>query len=63
MREIAVELSYEKILEAALKLTEDDKERLLFSLNENYAKALDDMAKDACESHHRGESVRLKDLP
>ena len=63
MPEIAIELSYEKILEAASRLTEDDKERLFFSLNENYAEALDEMARDARESHQRGESVRLKDLP
>ncbi len=63
MPEIAIELSYEKILEAASRLTEDDKERLFFSLNENYAKALDEMARDARKSHKRAESVRLKDLP
>jgi len=62
MPEIALELSYEKILEAAAKLTEEDKERLLFSLNNDYAKALDEMAKEARESHQRGESIRLKDL-
>jgi len=62
MPEIALELSYEKILEAATKLTEEDKERLFFSLNNDYAKALDEMAKEARESHQRGESIRLKDL-
>jgi len=62
MPEIALELSYEKILEAAAKLTQEDKERLLFSLNNDYAKALDEMAKEARESHQRGESIRLKNL-
>jgi len=62
MPEIALELSYEKILEAATKLTEEDKERLFFSLNNDYAKALDEMAKEARESHQRGESIRLKNL-
>jgi len=33
MPKIALELTYEKILEAAAKLTEEDKERLFFSLN------------------------------
>lgn len=62
MPEIAIELTYEKIFEAASKLTEEDKERLFFSLNRDYAKALDEMGKEAWESHQRGESVRLKDL-
>jgi len=62
MPEIALELSYEKILEAATKLTQEDKERLFFSLNNDYAKALDEMAKEARESHQRGESIRLKNL-
>ncbi len=62
MPEIAIELTYEKILEAASKLTEEDKERLFFSLNKNYAKALDKMGEEAWESHQRGESIRLKDL-
>lgn len=30
MPEIAIELTYEKIIEAASKLSEDDKERLFF---------------------------------
>jgi len=62
MPEIALELTYEKILEAAAKLTEEDKERLFFSLNNDYAKALDEMGKEARENHQRGESIRLKDL-
>ena len=62
MPEIALELTYEKILEAAAKLTEEDKERLIFSLNNDYAKALDEMGKEARENHQRGESIRLKDL-
>jgi len=62
MPEIAIELTYEKIFEAASKLTEEDKERLFFSLNRDYANALDEMRKKAWESHQRGESVKLKDL-
>ena len=62
MPKIALELTYEKILEAATKLNEEDKERLFFSLNKNYAKALDEMGKEAQESHQRSESIRLKDL-
>ena len=38
MPEIAIELTYEKIIEAASKLSEDDKERLFFSLNKDYSK-------------------------
>ena len=62
MPEIAIEITYEKILEAAAKLSEDDKERLFFSLNKEYAKALDRMQREAWESHQKGESVRLRDL-
>ncbi len=62
MPKIAIEITYEKILEAASKLSEDDKERLFFSLNKDYAKALDEMRKEAWKSHQRGESFRLRDL-
>jgi len=62
MPEIAIELTYEKIIEAASKLSEDDKERLFFFLNRDYAKALDKMRKEAWESHQQGESVQLRDL-
>jgi len=62
MPEIAIELTYEKIIEAASKLSDDDKERLFFSLNKDYAKALDEMRKEASKSHQQGESIRLRDL-
>jgi hypothetical protein len=62
MPEIAIELTYEKIIEAASKLSEEDKERLFFSLNEDYAKALDDMRKEAWDDHQQDKSVLLKDL-
>lgn len=62
MPEIAIEITYEKIIEAASKLSEDDKERLFFFLNKDYAKALDDMRKKAWKNHQQGESVRLRDL-
>ncbi len=62
MPEIAIELTYEKILEAASKLSEDDRERLFLSLNKDYAKSLDQLQKEAWESHQQGESIRLRDL-
>jgi hypothetical protein len=62
MPEIAIELTYEKIIEAASKLSEEDKERLFFSLNKDYAKALEDMRKEAWDNHLQDKSVRLKDL-
>ena len=62
MPKIALELTYEKILEAATKLNEEDKERLFFSLNKDYAKALDEMRIEARKNHQRCESIRLKDL-
>ncbi len=62
MPKIAIELTIEKIIEAASKLSEDDKERLFFSLNRDYAKALDEMRKDAWKNHRQGESAQLRDL-
>ena len=62
MPKIAIELTYEKIIEAASKLSEEDKERLFISLNKDYAKALDEMRKDAWKKHGKGESVHLRDL-
>ena len=62
MPEIAIEITYEKIIEAASKLSEDEKERLFFFINKNYAKALNKMRKEAWESHQQGESVQLRDL-
>ena len=62
MPKIAIELTYEKIIEAASKLSEDDKERLFFCLNKDYAKALDEMRKDAWKNHRQGESAQLRDL-
>ena len=46
----------------ASKLSEEDKERLFFSLNKDYAKALDEMRKEAWKSHQQGKSVQLRDL-
>ena len=62
MPEIAIEITYEKIIEAASKLSEDEKERLFLFINKDYAKALDEMRKKAWESHQQGESVQLRDL-
>jgi len=62
MPEIAIELTYEKIIEAASKLSKDEKERLFFSINKDYANALDKMRKEAWKNHQKGESVRLRDL-
>ena len=53
MPEIAIELTYEKIIEAASKLSEEEKERLIFTLNKDFAKALDEMRKEAWKSHHK----------
>jgi len=62
MPEIAIELTFEKIIEAASKLSENDKERLFFTLNPDYAKALDEMRNEAWKSHLQGKSVQLKNL-
>jgi hypothetical protein len=62
MPEIAIDLPYEKIVEIVSKLSDEEKERLFFSINEDYAKALGKMQNEAWQSHQRGESVRLRDL-
>jgi len=62
MPKIAIELTYEKIIEAASKLSEDEKERLFFFLNKDYAKALDEMRKEAWEKHRQDKSAQLRDL-
>jgi hypothetical protein len=62
MPEIAIELTYEKIIEAASKLSEDDKERLFFSLNEDYARALEELRGEAWKQHQKGNSIHLRDL-
>ena len=43
-------------------LSEDDKERLFFFINKDYAKALDAMRKEAWKNHQQGKSVGLRDL-
>ena len=62
MPKTAIELPYEKIGEVVSKVSEEDKERLFFSINEDYAKALGEMRKDAWKSHQQGESIRLRDV-
>ena len=62
MPKIAIELPYEKIVEVVSKLSEEEKERLFFSINEDYAKALGAMRNEAWKSHQQGQSVRLRDL-
>jgi hypothetical protein len=62
MPKIAIELPYEKIVEVVSKLSEEDKEHLFFTINEDYAKALGKMRKEAWKSHQQGKSIRLRDL-
>ncbi len=63
MPEIAIELTCEKIIEAASKLSEEEKERLFFSLSKDYAKALTEMRKEAWKDHEQGDdSVLLRDI-
>ena len=62
MPKIAIELPYEKIVEVVSKLSEEEKERLFFSINEDYANALGEMRKKAWKSHQQGESIALRDL-
>ena len=62
MPEVSVDLNYDKILEAASKLSDEEKERLSLSLNRDLAFALESMCRDAWKSHRKGQSTRLRDL-
>jgi hypothetical protein len=62
MPEVSIELNYEKILEAALKLRDEEKERLLLNLNRDLSVAVESMRSEAWESHRKGQSTRLRDL-
>lgn len=62
MPRITLDLPFEKIVETVKGLSEEEKEKLFFAVNEDYAKALGKMKKEAWEEHQSGKSVPLEDL-
>ncbi len=62
MPRITLDLSFEKIVETVKSLSEEEKERLFFAVNEDYAKALGKMKDEAWKEHQAGQSIPLEDL-
>ena len=62
MPKITLDLPFEKIVETVKGLTEEEKEKLFFAINEDYAKALGKMKDEAWEEHRAGNSVPIESL-
>jgi len=62
MSQVTLEVPFEKVLEIVQHLSEEEKERLFFTVNEDYARALDELRKEAWEEHQQGRSISLEDL-
>jgi len=57
MPQITLDLPFEKIVETVKSLSEEEKEKLFFAINEDYAKALGKMKDDAWKEHQASQSV------
>ena len=62
MPQITLDLPFEKIVETVKGFSEEEKEQLLFAVNEDYAKALGKMKDEAWKEHQAGRSLPLEDL-
>ena len=62
MPQITLDLPFEKIVETVKSLSEEEKERLFFAVNEDYAKALGKLKDDAWKEHQAGQSIPLEGL-
>ncbi len=62
MPQITVDLPFEKIIDTVKKLSEEEQERLFFTINKDYAKALKKMKYEAWKAHRKGKSVPLENL-
>lgn len=62
MPQITLDFSFEKIVDTVKKLSEEEKERLFFTINEDYAKALGKMKDEAWKEHQKGKSIPLENL-
>ncbi len=62
MPQITLDLSFEKIVDTVKRLSEEDQERLFFTINEDYAGALGKMRDEARKEHQAGNSTPLEGL-
>ena len=62
MPQIMVALPFEKIVATVKKLSEEEQEKLLFAINNDYAKALGKMRDEAWKGHREGKSIPLESL-
>ena len=62
MPQVMVDLPFEKIVATVKKLSEEEQEKLLFAINNDYAKALGKMRDDARKGHREGKSIPLESL-
>ncbi|GBE04573.1 hypothetical protein BMS3Abin10_00189 [bacterium BMS3Abin10] len=62
MPQITLDLPFEKIVDTVKRLSEEDRERLFFAVNEDYARALGKMRDEARKEHQAGDSTPLKNL-
>ncbi|MBW2554367.1 MAG: hypothetical protein JRC57_03035 [Deltaproteobacteria bacterium] len=62
MPQIMVDLPFEKIVATVKKLSEEEQEKLLFAINNDYAKALGKMRDEAWKGHREGKSIPLESL-
>ena len=57
-----VDLPFEKFVATVKILSEEEQEKLLFSINSDYAKALGRMRDEAWKEHREGKSISLESL-
>ena len=62
MPQITLDLPFEKIVETVKGLSEEEKEKLFFAVNKDYAKALGKMKDEAWKEHQAGKSIPIEDL-
>ena len=62
MPQITLDLPFDKIVETVKRLSEEDQERLFFTINEDFAGALGKMKDEAWKEHKAGDSTSLADL-
>jgi len=62
MPQIMVDLPFGKIVATVKKLSEEEQEKLLFAINNDYAKALGKMRDEAWKGHREGKSIPLESL-
>ena len=62
MPQITLDLPFEKIVETVKRLSEEDREKLFFAVNGDFAKALGQMKGEAWKEHQAGKSIPIEDL-